>query len=882
MMLRARLQSLFSRSQMESDMAAELRAHLEACVEDLTAGGMPRAEAERRARLDFGAIEAVKEECREACGLRWSDELVRNVRFALRVLRKKPAFTAAALVTLALSIGANTAVFSIVDALLLRPLPYPQPDRLAMLSLDLQGRGVLGEETSFDGNGWFIIRDHATSVDAAVFSGMPVGANFAVNGKPEYVTEQRVSAELFPVLGVRPLAGRTFSREEDRTGGPSVAVLSYGFWRRVFNGDRTVIGRTVVLRGEPFTVAGVMPPDFVTGVPADLWTPLQASTEGEGGGNNYTVIARLKPGVSWAQAQAQLAAVGQDYVRTLHLPKGAQARMTARPFQQATTEGQRTPVLVLWGAVLLVLVIGCVNIAGLLLASGAQRRREFATRMALGGGRGAVLRQLLTESLVLGLAGAALGVAVGYGGLGLLKRTIEENNILPQLSWHVLAASAALALLVSVLFGLAPALEATRGDLRAGLLENARGFSGGQRLWPRRLLVVSEVSLSVVLLIGAGLLLRSFAHLRGLDPGFDPRGVLTAKVSLYDARYRTSAALNKLFDETVARLHREPGVQAAAVGLSLPYERPLNMGFRRLDGRETDRADQWTAASYIYVTPEYFRALRIPLHRGRGFNAADRAGAPPVAIVNRSFARRYFHGQDPVGLHLGGANATRKIVGVVGDVQQRPDWESLGTIQPMPAIYVPAAQLSDAVVFVHIWFPTSWIVRGAGPIGGLTPAITRAVSSMDPLLPFAAFQTMNEVRGASLRGHRTQALLLGIMAGLALLLAAVGIYGLIANSVAVRTRELGIRLAIGATVAQAVRAATLPGIALAAAGTAAGCLLAALSTPVLRHLLYGVTPGDPATFAAIALTLLVVAAISSLLPARRIARLNPADTLRHE
>ncbi len=807
------------------------------------------------------------------------DELLRNLRFSLRMLRKKPAFTAAALLTLALAIGANTAVFSVIDAVLLRPLPYPEPDRLAMLRLsvrDMEASGDSGD--SFSGDGWFLLRDHVRYLDCAVYSGMPVGANFAVNGKPEYVTELRVSAEMFPVLGIRPLAGRAFTRQEDVVGGPSVAVLSYGFWRRVFNGDRGVVGRSIILRGEPFTVLGVMPPGFTTGQPGDLWTPLRASREGEGSGANYGIIARLKPGATWAEARAQLAAAGDEYVRTLHLPPNSHARVEAEPLARAATAAERTPLLILWAAVLLVLAIGCVNIAGLLLASGVERRREFATRIALGGGKAAVVRQLLTESLVLGAAGALFGIFVGRLCLGLLKTAVPNSE--PQLNWHVLAASALLALVTSLLFGLAPAFELTRVDLRAGLAENARGAAGGERVWPRRLLVICEVSLSVVLLVGAGLLLRSFAHLRGLDPGCDPRGVLTAKLSLYDARYRTAASLNRLFDQTLARLKSEPGVESAAVGLTLPYERPLNMGVQRKDGPVVDGPDKWNLSSFIYVTPEYFRALRIPIQRGRAFTAADRAGAPLVAVVNRSFARRYVPHQDPIGLHIRGGGDTREIVGVVADVEQRPDWQTLGSIEPLPGVYVPAAQLKDHIVFVHIWFATSWIVRGSAP--GLTAAVSRAVSSADPLLPVAGFQSMEEVRDFAMRGHRTQALLVASMAAVALLLAAVGIYGLIANSVAVRRRELGIRLAIGASAAQVIRSAALPGLALAAVGTVAGCLLAALSTGVLRNLIYGVTPGDPATFLLVACALLMVAAAASLIPALRIARLNPADTLRSE
>ncbi len=887
--MRFLIRGLFSRRRMESEMDAELRSHLESYADDLVASGVAPAEAERRARLEFGAVESFKEECREARGLRWFDELARNVRFAFRIFRKAPVFSVAAVLTLALCIGANTAIFSVVDALMFRPLPYPEPERLGMLSITIQGKGIHGDQESFDGRGWQMMRDSASAIRVAAM-GMPGGANFVLGDRAEYAREHRVSAAFFPVLGVAPALGRTFSDDEDRPGGPNAAVLSFDFWKRALGGDPLVIGRAVRLRGAPYTVIGVMPAGFRAGEPADLWTPLRPSTSGEGHGLNYAIIARVRPGITWEQAVLQTELAGRPLVEQLkawqYIPQDVQARVRLLPLQHATGAGTRPRVMVLWAGVGLVLLIGCVNIAGLLLAHGAARRREIATRMALGGGRAAVVRQLLTESFVLAILGSAAGVLLGWLGIEALQKYIAETSgIWQTIEWNgrLLGAVALLTFLTTAIFGVAPALEAARADFRSALAEGGNRTAAGGRLWPRRALVLAEVALGAVLLIAAGLLLRSFWHLRGLTPGFQPAGVLTAKVSLKDARYRTSESVNRLFETALAAVRRLPGVQYAAVGLGLPYERPLNLGFRRIDGPNADSEQNWNVTNFFYVTPEYFQALGITLRRGREFARFDGPNSARVVIVNEMFARKFFSNQEAVGSHLAFGRDRMEVVGVVGDVQQRPDWGDAGAIEPMPAAYIPAAQASaDLLELVHVWLPTSWVVKTRGAAGGLLAGLTRAIREADRQLPVADVQSMEEVRSASMRGHRVQATVLAVLAGLALILAAVGVYGLIANTVTARTRELGIRLAIGATPGGAVRNAAAPGVVLALGGVAIGCVLAAIITPLLRHLLYGVQPGDAATYATVALLLLAASAVASILPAARIARLNPADTLRHD
>jgi predicted permease len=883
--------ALTEQARLDGEIASEMDSHMERYAADLVAGGVEPGEARRRARIEFGSTAAAAEECREAVGLRWPNEIARDLRYAARVLRKSPTFTAAAVATLALCIGANTAIFSVVDAVLLRPLPYPHPERLFSVARHYHGKGSEGYQTNLWGAAWEAVRDNAAYVDAAGFSDGSMGVNFASGGRVEYVKQQRVSAGFFRVLGIAPLIGREFSADEDRKGGPAVTVLSYALWKRAFRADPSIVGQAVALRGEPHTIVGVLPEHFQSIVPADLWTPLRPSRSGEGAGSNYAVVARLRSGTTWAQANGQIEAIGAPLVRDFL--QDPFTHLCLISFQRGLTNSVRQPLLILWAAVGLVLLIGCVNIAGLLLARAAGRTREMATRLALGSGRAALIRQMLAESVVLGLCGGAAGAALGWLGVKALKVLMPGSlNVWQavELDWRVLAATACASIAAGILFGLYPALIASRLEIRAALGEAGRAVAGGRNPWPRRLLVASEVALGVVLLVGAGLLIRTFAHLRGLNPGFDAHNVITAELSLQDARYATSQSVNRLFEQSLTRMRELPGVESAAVALSLPYERALNTGFQRLDGRHVDAATEYQIANFFYVTPEYFRVLRIPLLRGRAFTAADSGTAAPTVVVSEAFVKMYMPGDGALGRHLApgglapGGGDRREIVGVVGDVQQKSGWgEDFGPLAAMPDIYIPAAQTDGkSLQMVHTWFSPSWIVRTAGPPEGVIAGMQRALESVDPQLPFAGFHSMEDVRYRSLAQERFQAVLLGALAGLALLLAAVGIYGLIANSVAERTRELGIRLALGATVPQAMRSVALPGVALALAGVAAGSVLAGFATQLLRHMVWGVHPGDPLTFVAVGIGLLGVAAAASFLPALRITRLNPAETLRQE
>jgi predicted permease len=814
----------------------------------------------------------------------WGDEIARNLRFSLRRLAKSPAFTLAAVLTLGLCIGANTAIFSVVDAALLRPLPYPQVDRLAQLVIRAREKGREDVDTSQDGTVWETVSRQARALDCAADAGDSSGVNLMAGDRPEYVHQQRVSAGFFHVLGVPPSLGREFSPLEDRPGGPAVAVLSHGLWKRSFAGDPQVIGRIIRLKGEPHTVIGVLPARFRSSVGADLWTPLRPSTTGEGEGSNYEIVARLRPGVTWAQADAELAALSGTALAHLRLPPSLVAWLAVVPLQSGLTLSLRGPLLLLWAAVLVVLLIGCLNVAGLLLARSAARSREMATRVALGGGRAALVRQLLVESLVLALLGGAAGVTFGALGMKGLTLLARGSLALPQeirLDARVAGMALVLSLLTTLLFGLLPALRASAVDPRSELIE--RGGTGGraEQRWPRRLLVVGEVALGVVLLIGAGLLLRTLEHFQEIPKGFDPANVVTATLSLDDARYASAPRADRLFTESLERIRQLPGVEAAAVGLSLPYERWLNIGFRRTDGPHA--ADGTETTDLLYITPEYFQALRIPLLRGRSFTAADRAGTAQVVIVTQSFVRKYLRDQEPIGSHLSLNDRKREIVGIVGDVARASGWGGAGPLAALPATFIPAAQVPDAFLpLIHTWFSPSWIVRSRGPQRGIAAGIERAIQAVEPQLPIARFRDLDEVAAGTLALQRFQTTLLTTLAGLALLLAAVGVYGLIASAVAERRRELGIRMALGATVAQAMRTVALPGVLLVAAGVALGSGLALLSVQALQQMIWGVKPTDPLTFLGVAVIFLLVAAAASFLPALRVARLDPARTLRDE
>jgi predicted permease len=803
-----------------------------------------------------------------------------ELAYSVRQLRKNPGVTLTVVATLGLCIGANTAIYSVVDAVLVRPLPYPQPDRLAMIGTHV--RSPRGEEAHFGANGtlWEAVHRHATDLDSAAIGGES-GVNLAANGQVQYVQQSRVSADYFRVLGIPPELGRSFTSVEDTPGGPPVTVLSYALWQRLFHGDPSVVGKALTLRGEPFTVVGVMPRDFPMLTRADLWTPLRPSTTGEGVGINYGIVARLKPGITWAQGSSQLQVVAREALPSLHVSKEISVDFRLASLQRGLTDNIRNSLTPAWIAALAVLLIGCVNIAGLLLARAAHRSREIATRMALGASRAAIVRQLFFESVLLALAGGALGAWLGSFGIYGLKLLGARGFHLWRpvaLDARVLGATLLIAIVTSLLFGLLPALETSRLDIRSVLVEGGRSASGGKRRRSRALLVVAEIALGFVLLIGAGLMIRTLAYLSGLNPGFDARDVFTAQLSLQDARYGTSAAVNKLFDQSLERIRELPGVESAAVGLSLPYQTPLNDGFEILDGPNKGMS---SGTDMVYVTPGYFETLRMQLVAGRRFSDLDSATSQHVAIVNQAFVNRYLKQQGALGSHLKLEGPT-DIVGIVGNIQQSSNLGGFGPLAATPTVYVPAAQTTDAFLqLIHTWFSPNWVVRthaGASIAGKMQ----KVVQSIDPQLPFASFHSMSDIQAGALTGQRYRAVLFSVFAGLALLLAALGVYGLMAHAVTERTREIGIRMALGATLRHVLVAVIGSGIRLAVFGVAIGALLALFASRLLQRLVWGVTTMDALTFAGVGVLLLTVAAAASLLPSLRIVRLDPAQTLHEE
>jgi predicted permease len=810
---------------------------------------------------------------------------MRALKYAFRRLAKAPLFTAIALVTLALGIGVNTAVFSIMDAFLLRTLPYPQPERIAALVVHREGvdptgggKAVSEEDDSFEGSSWELLKTSLEGVTLASWGGTD-GVNLRAGDAVRYVAGSRVSARYFDVLGIPLYFGRSFSDEEDRPHGPPVVVLSYALWQSTFHSDPRIIGKSIQLKGEPHTVVGVLQRGALTPSKAALFTPLQPAQTGECAGTNCGILVRLKPHATWAQVNAQLSRLRLPYFTELETKYHGRARIYARPLQLELAGDMRGKVIVLMLAVSFILLIACANLAGLALVRILRRGHEIATRFALGASRLDVLRELWMEDLVVALLGGAGGVGLALLILNTL-RTLLPESMIPlgnfSIDARVLAFTLGASLLASLLCGALPALQTRRFDLRS---TGSRAVtSGSSRL--RQLLIGAEVALTVVLLASAGLLVRTLIYLESLPPGFDAHDVMTATASLDDARYHDAAAFQKLLEKSISGMRQIPGVRDAAVGLSLPYERGLNDGMTIMDGK---RAGTRTASSLAYITPGYFSTLRIPLLAGRPITEADSSVSERVAIVNLAFSRRFFDNQSPIGYHFKTADTVYAIVGVVGDVAKKQGIERTAPIGTEPVAYLSASQTPQGLVNIaHIWFQPSWIVRTNGPLKGLAASMQRALADADPSLPFSGFHSMQQILAEQLQEQRIEVLLLATLAGLALLLSTIGIYALVSNLVVQRTREIGIRIALGSTTTQAILHVGSSGVVAAAGGLVSGIVLAFLAMRILSSQIYGVGTHDPLTFITVPLILALTAGAASFLPALRISRIQPADTLRAE
>jgi predicted permease len=861
----------------ESQLDSELRAYVDMVTDERVASGMSAPEARRTALADFGGMEQVKQAVRDERNGAWFELLCRHVRNGVRQLVRNPGFTLTVVVTLALAIGANTAIFSIVNALMLKSLPYAHPERMGTIYMSINGGKNEDQRINLTGEQWELLRDNVPSLLSAI-SGGTSGVNLNSSQHVQFVHDGRISAHYLDVLGIKPVLGRNFTEDEDRPHGAKSVILSYGLWQDTFGADRGILGQAIDLKGEPYTVVGILPRGAVTPNPADLFTPLQPSRTGEGGGTNFEVIARLRDGANWQRADAEInrawAAIEARFA--LRHP-GARLSYYSVPLQKGQTDELRPKALVLMLAAGLILLIACANLAGLTLVRMLRRTPEVATRMAVGATRWQIQQQLWVENLLLALAGGAAGVGVGYLALhGLLS--LLPVGYLPvagvPLDARVLAFTLAASLLTSMLFGVLPALAVRKVDLRSSM--STRG-TGGDRFRLRQAMIAGQVALTVVLLAGAGLLIRTLVHLETLPPGFNPNGVMTAKASLDDARYHDPAAFRKLLDESIAATRRIPGVENAAVGLTLPFEPTLNDDVTFDNGPEAGHDE---GIDVVYVTPGYFDALRIPLLTGRDFNASDGPNALPVAVVNRTFVQKFFHGQTPIGHSF---NKGVTIVGVVGDVQLSSNLSPTAPLQTEETAYFPAAQVNRQLLsVVHVWFEPSWIVRTAAPVPGLPGQMQRALSSADPGLPFSGFYGMSNLMAETLFTQRIEVALLGAMAGLALLLSAVGIFALVANMVAQRTREIGIRLALGSSIRRAMVNVGSPGVRAAGIGLALGLVLCAFGLRAMRSVLYGVAVYDAATIAAVIAALVLVTIVASTAPTLRIASIDPAKTLREE
>jgi putative ABC transport system permease protein len=822
------------------------------------------------------------------------DTLAADIRYALRTLRRTPGFTAVAIAALALGIGANTAIFTVVNAVLLQPLPYPQPSRI--MKLGRQYPNGIGYSNSIPK--YMTWRQNDVFEAMALYDQSGPGLNLGTGDRPEQVKALHVSQEYFKVFGVAPVMGRTFTAQEDSPGGPHVAVVSYSLWQSRFAADPALVGRSVTLSGEPYTVIGILPKGFRSDPAADVWIPQQADPNSANQGHYLFVAARLKPGVSVEAAQAQMKVVGERFRKLNPKYMDKSESVAVVPMRDATVGDVKTALLVLLSAVAFVLLIACANVANLLLVRAAGRQRELAIRAAIGAGRWRVIRQLLTESILLGGFGGGLGFALGAWGVrvllalvpGNIPRLTDPNGVnaaIPLVDWRVAAFTIAISLLTGILFGLFPALHASHPNLAAALNEaSGRSGTGLKHNRARALLVVSEMALALVLLAGAALLIRTFVGLRAVHPGFDPRNVLTLQTSLAGSSYSTTARVDNLSTLALRRIEALPGVEAAASAVVLPVEGGIDLPFTisgkpPAQGSEYHGDEQWRS-----VTPHYFKVFRIPLLRGRVFGDTDTGNSAPVVIINEAMARKYWKDEDPLGqvITIGKgigpqfADPPRQIVGVVGSVRETGLRDG-----DVGVMYLPQSQVPEGITaLANSVIPLSWAVRTARDPLSLRNAVEQAIAEIDRQLPVARQRTMEQVLAETTARQNFNMLLLTIFAAVALLLASIGIYGLMSYSVEQRTQEIGIRLALGAGRPDMMRLVFGQGMKLAALGVAIGLAIAFGLTRLLKSLLFGVQAGDPLTFAAVVLILSAVAAVACYVPARRAAAVEPVEALRYQ
>jgi predicted permease len=870
-----RLRSLFRRSQVDHELTEELSYHLDQKTDQFVAAGMPADEARHAAFRSMGGLEQRKEQCRDTRKVNWLQDFLQDFRYAASTLCKSPGFTAVAIITLGLGIGANSAIFSVVDAILLRPLPYPEPEGLVRIwesSLKYDSsRNVVNPFNFLD---W---RDRSQSFESmAAIS--DATTNLTSHGQPVAVQGMQVSSEFFSTLRVAPFLGRTFIPADGVPGQDRSVILSYDLWHRQFGDDRSVIGQKIDVDGVPCEVIGVMPKDFsFPKIKAEVWTPMPIErTDDWRGGRYLTVVARLKPGVSIAQAQ-------QDMLRVIDFTQHARPDFNKNwsanvvPMLEDATHFVRRPLWVLLAAVGFLLLIACANVANLLLMRGTGRLRELAVRSALGAARSRIIRQLFAESLLLSLAGMFVGLFFAYFGLSALLALIPQSNPLPRaepisIDARVLLFTAFATLLTAVLFGLVPAFRLSFVDLQNALKQGSlRGGVGGHQTL-RRIFVVAEVALALLLSVGAGLMLRSLARLTSTDPGFSTAHLLTMHIWTSPSRYDDNLKRSQYFESILTELRSTPGVQAAGSTHFLPLmDQTSGSCFSPADQPEPTPAES-PSAQFLIISSGYFQTMNTSLLAGRDFEPRDNFNASPVAIVNHAFVEKHFPGQNILGKEFNVCWTLKKpveIVGIVADSRQAELQDS-----PEPTIFLSNSQ-------APMYFAT-FVVRATGDPLLIARDAEAAIHRVDPDQAVSDVQTMETVFSNSVSSPRFQAVLLLVFAALAIALAMIGVYGVVSYSVSQRINEIGIRVALGARSSDVFRLVLREAIALSAIALAIGLLASLALGRVLQSLLFEVTPTDPATLAAVAAVVLLVSVVAAAIPARRATRIDPLTVLRYE
>jgi putative ABC transport system permease protein len=872
-----RLRSLLRRGRVEEELDEELRYHLERQIEENLADGMSAAEARYAALRAMGGIEQHKEVCRDMRRVNFIEDFLQDIRYGLRVLIKSPIFTIVAVLSLALGIGANTAIFSVVNHLLLQPLPYPEAQKIMHI-------WHTPPQESFPGMSQFSVspanyldwKSQSESFERmAAYQGS--GFSLSANDAPAPVIGAAVSSDFFAVLGVNPGQGRTFLPEEEQPGRNQVVVLSHGLWQRAFGADANLLGQTLTLESQKYTIVGIMPPGFEFPQEAELWVPL-AWTDQERQLrviHDYAVLGRLKPGVPVSKAQAELSTLSSRLEEQYPEDNKGWGAVVV-PLQEDLVGDIRQALLVLFCAVGFVLLIACANVANLMLARGANRQKEMAIRIALGAGRGRIVRQLLTESLMLASAGGLLGLLLANWGSGLLVRMSDGSLPIPEqigIDQWAFGFTLLVSLAAGVIAGIAPAFQFSAADT-SETLKQGTGRSGGSsvRQGTRKALVISEVVLSIILLVGAGLMIRSFWKLQQVDPGFNTSNTLALSLGLPTTKYPEPHQHAAFFDRVLEQVRTLPGVVSAGATTTLPLSGGGSTQPFTIEGRPAGLVAEQPTAKVRYISPDYFQTMAIPLRQGRFFNEQDREKGAQVVIISETMARQFWPGESPLGKQLTPSfhlqQGPREVIGVVGDVKAGLDTD-LTAVMYMSYKQAPRPYMTI-------------VARTASDPQNLIPAISKAVYEVDREQALWNVRTMEQVMTASVSGRRFNMTLLMIFAGLALLLAAVGVYGVMNYSVTLRRRELGIRLALGAQPGDVLRLVLGQGLSLTLIGVGAGLAAAYALTRLMESLLYGISATDFLTFFSVSAVLLIVGLLASYLPARRATKVDPMIALRSE